>query len=286
MKSFRISSYSLVVTIVIILMNSCSKEIFKDEPSTSKTNESIINIINKDTLLKNVGKYHNNALSYLYSKKKQLRFSNSELKLNEIVDGISEYLNKELGISSDSLKTICNTIKEKQESTHSLKKSDNSIFLDPENFIRYMESEDRYSNEFIWEIYDILYIVAHSSDMMKIEQKIDSFKQKQFFLKNDIIAQYAFINTFESSNNFWNNNFEYSEKMHSRRLKGSTWVIINDGIGGIAGSIFGGIGSIVVGTVFSAWTNEQIKSPTPTTNPATPSNINPPTKSDPRTTIR
>lgn len=149
-----------------------------------------------------------------------------------------------------------------------------------------MENQDRYSLEFIWEIYDILNLVAHSSDALKIEQKIDSFRHKQFFLINDIIAQYVFINTFDHSEDFWNYNIVDSYRMASKRLKGSTWVIINDGIGGIAGSIFGGIGSIVVGTVFSAWTNEQIKSTQPTYNPATPPKINPPTHSDPRTNIR
>ncbi len=47
-------------------------------------------------------------------------------------------------------------------------------------------------------------------------------------------------------------------QLRSTNFKESNWVIINDGIGGILGSIFGPIGAIVVGTAFSVGTNEEI----------------------------
>jgi hypothetical protein len=42
-------------------------------------------------------------------------------------------------------------------------------------------------------------------------------------------------------------------------MKKSSWVIINDGIGGVLGTIFGPVGTVVVATAFSVGTNEEIK---------------------------
>ncbi|NMB63533.1 MAG: hypothetical protein GYA16_01550 [Spirochaetes bacterium] len=51
----------------------------------------------------------------------------------------------------------------------------------------------------------------------------------------------------------------YWETIYSSRLKlkCSTWVIINDGIGGVLGSAFGGVGGVILGTILSAGTNEE-----------------------------
>jgi len=57
-----------------------------------------------------------------------------------------------------------------------------------------------------------------------------------------------------ASDNFWH----HSYVTNTARLKPSTWVIIHDGIGGLAGSIFNGIGSVVCATAFSAYTNETL----------------------------
>jgi hypothetical protein len=57
-----------------------------------------------------------------------------------------------------------------------------------------------------------------------------------------------------ASDNFWH----HSYVTNTARLKPSTWVIIHDGIGGVVGTIFGGIGSVVCATAFSAYTNETL----------------------------
>lgn len=44
------------------------------------------------------------------------------------------------------------------------------------------------------------------------------------------------------------------------KIKPGTWVIVNDGIGGVLGILFRGVGSIIVGTAASAWTNEELDS--------------------------
>jgi len=54
------------------------------------------------------------------------------------------------------------------------------------------------------------------------------------------------------SANFWLT--KYSSRL---KLKCSTWVIINDGIGGVLGSAFGGVGGVILGTVLSAGTNKE-----------------------------
>ena len=67
---------------------------------------------------------------------------------------------------------------------------------------------------------------------------------------------FLYLNIFNGSYDFWQTMDDTQLKGTS--LKRSSWVIINDGIGGILGTVFGPIGAIVTATVFSVGTNEEI----------------------------
>jgi len=66
-----------------------------------------------------------------------------------------------------------------------------------------------------------------------------------------------FTSIFNSSFSYWTN--VDNTNLKSALINDSSWVIINDGIGGVIGSIFGPIGSIITATIWSVATNEEIK---------------------------
>ncbi len=81
--------------------------------------------------------------------------------------------------------------------------------------------------------------------------KLLSYVNGEFSNKNwegtDATYAEVFVDMVNNSNEYWED---------KDRLKCSTWTIINDGIGSLAGLPFGAAGSIVVGTTMSAGTNE------------------------------
>ena len=82
-----------------------------------------------------------------------------------------------------------------------------------------------------------------------------SFNEAEFNNPNDLIAKAAFISIFNSSFDYWGNS---DSNLKSVNISDDTWVLINDGIGGILGSAFGPIGSIILGTAFSIGTVEEL----------------------------
>ena len=73
---------------------------------------------------------------------------------------------------------------------------------------------------------------------------------------NDRRVARIFADVCSSSFHFWSPGSGGVEP--AKMPEDSTWVIINDGVGGVLGLVFGGFGSVAVGTVLSAWTNENL----------------------------
>jgi AAA+ ATPase superfamily predicted ATPase len=268
---------------IVSSLFACKKEERRIISQINNASIDAYNTINSDSLIMNVGKFHNEALTYFYKSENRFKSSSSSTNINDIVEVLSGYFIS-LGVDKDTLDRICNSVKVKQINSSSLNDlTEEQIAINPANFVTQLENQNKYSAEFLWEIYDILDLVAQGADPSIIDEKVKLFKNKQFLTKDDLVAQYIFVNIFNSSSDYWNNFSTNSSQQSTKALiKTSSWVIINDGIGGIVGSIFGGVGSIVVSTVFSVWTNEQIKNPAPST-PQNPTKIVPPSQPDPRT---
>ena len=209
-----------------------------------------------DRLLANAGELHNRMIGYYYSNK-TAEMAMGTVFLEELIDLSFEYL-ATLGYDAATTGGINAQLKLKFPGS-SLKSSDHQGFsTDPSTFIPQLEATGLYSRAFLDEIDAILQMAHQHKGRKAIRNYVNSeFRGTGFDSEQDLEAQQLFIDIFNGSYQYW-------ERSGNSNLKGalldkSSWVIINDGIGGILGSIFGPIGSIVTATVFSVGTNEEIK---------------------------
>jgi len=84
-----------------------------------------------------------------------------------------------------------------------------------------------------------------------------NFAYLVFENKHDQQGQMLFTNIFNASYEYWTK--EYNSNLKGLKLKDTSKVLINDGIGGLLGLVFGAPGSIITAAVFSVGTNEEIK---------------------------
>ena len=212
--------------------------------------------MDSDNILANAGKIHNDMISYYYANR-STENAPSELMLSELFDLSWEYLEKN-GYDAKEIQETKLLMGEKLNTSYLKSMTVDGYSIDTARFISQLEATSMYSQEFITEINKVLVLANMDDDRQKIKDYVNAaFMNIEFDDDQDRAAQSLFANVFNGSFDFWEMKDETSLK--STHLKRSSFVIINDGIGAVLGSIFGPIGSIVVGTAFSVATNEEIK---------------------------
>lgn len=202
-----------------------------------------------------VGKLHNELLANYYEKRVNVNGHLSD-KLSELNNLNWKYLDEQ-GYSEDQIQEARLKLPERINLGYLKKSANEGFYVDTSMFLEELGDLEIYSQEFVDEISFILGEVQIASEMNVIVDYVNTdFMEKYFTDEDDILARDVFVDIFNNSYIYWTD--FYSEKKSVTRLKRSSWVIINDGIGGILGSIFGPVGSVVTATAFSLATNEEI----------------------------
>jgi len=210
----------------------------------------------EEDILANAGDLHNRMISNYYSFRKE-PVTDPENMFSELVDLSSGYLIS-LGYDANSIGETRRCLEQNFGSSFLKSTSGGEYALDPSTFMSQLRATGLYSGDFLGQIDAILQLGFAREDRKKIRHHVNSsFSGLKFSSKTDRQAQQLFIKIFNGSYEFW-------EKYQRSNLKGaalkdSSWVIINDGIGGLLGLVFGPAGSIITATVFSVGTNEEIK---------------------------
>jgi len=248
-KNFVFSSILILFFVTgILFFVSCKKE----------NNETLV-VKDDKYALYNVGKLHNEALEYYY--KNRTKF-NSISSLNDILSEsislTSEYLVSQ-GFEKDKV-LKAKTMVENSLIYNTLKGSSELKFsMNPTSFIDQLNQQNQNSVEFIENVNQLLILVQKDENEETVKDYVNNvFAKVQYSSQSDIEAQEVFVNIFNNSYNFWVSS-PHTSSLKSVKMKGSSWVILNDGIGGILGSAFGPIGSIALATTFSIGTNETLK---------------------------
>lgn len=225
-------------------------------PACQKGPDPVTGTQEHDDLLANAGEVHNQMIAYYYANRTSTAPS-PEMMFSELMDLSFEYLASQ-GYGEASLTDARMQVEEKYGSSPLKGSGGQGFCIDPDTYEAQLNATGLFSGEFIDEISEILHLAKKNKERKEIRNHVNHvFAGIGFDRKEDREAQQLFINIFNGS-------YEYWEAVSQSTLKGiqlkpSSWVIINDGIGGILGSIFGPIGSIVTATVFSVGTNEEIK---------------------------
>ena len=228
----------------LIFMAACQKE-------TSPVAEQV----ETEDILANAGKLHNEMITYYYNNRFGWELS-SEEKFAELLDLSWEYLDHN-GYDSQFTNEIRLLLEEKISATTLKSVTGEGFSLDSEKLISQLSESGMYSKQFLKEIKKILNLAHKNDDRQMIKEYVNStFSKLEFNEDDDITGQKLFVNIFIASYDFWESMDE--SQLKSTYIHPSSWVLINDGIGGVLGSIFGPIGAIVVGTAFSVGTNEEI----------------------------
>lgn len=237
---------TFLTMICLFVLISCSKEDQnRTEPDTKFAME-------------NAGLLHNYALNYYYSQYEVLQENSVEkMNLTNVLDICADFL---IGYGFESIPVLESKNKIMTNLDESMKKNSESSFFTeiPGNFQEMTESTATFSQDFISQIMIIIEFATKNKEIHQIKEYVNSeFSKLAFDKSEDIVAQKIFTDIFNSSYEYWLENPTSSAKK-STKIKNSSWVIINDGIGGIIGSAFGPLGSIMLGTAFSIGTNEEL----------------------------
>ena len=212
--------------------------------------------VDGDEMMANAGKIHNEMITYYYTNRGATP-SNGKNPAAEMLDLSWEYLlhnGYESSFTPDTRRAI-----EGHIMSQGLKTTGGTGFaLDTASFISQLSETGLYSKRFLKEMKKVMALAHVKDDPSEISEYVNSsFKNSRFRSEPDISGQQLYINIFNASYDFWESWEASSTKGAS--LKRSSWVIINDGIGGLLGMVFGPVGSIVTATVFSVGTNEEIQ---------------------------
>jgi len=226
-----------IIICLIFIFSACTK---KEEKNTSINPNSI-----------NVGELHNKSLDYLYKEKRISTFSGTKsLTTKTYCDYIGEYLILS-GLDEDDVNKGVNESKEFFNEIEDTGRGLNldGFMSDYDNIRWFLKQNCNASYEFTTELNKVF----NMSDSLKADELLlyvnSNFKNKNWQAEDKELAD-VFADVFNNSYNYWS--------INNNRLEDDTWVIINDGIGGVLGLAFGGIGSVIVGTTFSAYTNEEL----------------------------
>lgn len=225
-------------------------------PACQQGGDSLPGQPDYEDILSNAGEIHNQLIANYYTNRTGPSPS-YEMMFNELMELSFQYLTAE-GYQEASLRQARMQV-EQQYGPSSLKGAGGRGFsTDPSTFIGQLTATGLFSRDFLKEIDEILKFATERDDRIEVKKYVnEEFSAIRFDRKKDRDAQQLFIDIFNGSYEYWSSGNQGSLK--GTQMKPSSWVIINDGIGGILGMVFGPVGSIVTATVFSVGTNEEIK---------------------------
>ncbi len=250
MNVLKKSLWGLALFAMIFIV-ACQQEM-TSVPDQIKSDDFVTN----DEILSNAGKIHNEMISYYYTHRLE-EDGSTEDKISELLDLSWEYLDKN-GYASKTTSETRLLIEERIKLSSLKSATVDEYSGDKTSFISQLSETSMYSHHFLEEINKILTLAHNQNDRQIIRDYVNStFRNIRFMDNDDNVGQQLYLNIFNGSYEFWE--FMDESQLKSTHLKRSSWVIINDGIGGIIGFIFGPVGSIVTATAFSVATNEEIK---------------------------
>ncbi len=209
-----------------------------------------------DEMMANAGKIHNEMITYFYANR-EVTPSKGSILTAEVLDLSWEYLLHN-GYESSFTPGTRNAVEDHLKSPGLKTTGRTGFTLDTASFISQLSETGLYSKHFLKEMKKVMALAHLKDDRSEIREYVNSnFKNSRFRSESDITGQHLYINIFNASYDFWEA-WETSS-LKGANLKRSSWVIINDGIGGLLGMVFGPVGSIVTATVFSVGTNEEIQ---------------------------
>lgn len=241
----KIRSYKSILLALsfILLTTACSKEELEQTPD----------------IISSAGIIHNQLLENYYQNR-----SNTSPHMNEMISELislsSEFLLIE-GYDKQELMRTESLLKKEFGPPHLKSVMDDDYCMDIEGLSDQLGEIDQYSDRFIEEVKQVLVLVEEVDIEVVFDYINSDFAHLEFHVQTDCDGQMLFLNIFNASYEYWSdeNNLNLKSVQEGKELKPSSWVLINDGIGGILGSVFGPIGSIVVATAFSVGTNEEIR---------------------------
>jgi hypothetical protein len=211
--------------------------------------------VEDEDILTKAGELHNQMAAYYYAHRKNQETTPVGM-FEEMLDLSSTYMIS-VGYNSTSIEQVRRAIQANFSPGLVKSTSEEKFSLDPGTFIPQLRATGLYSESFLEAIDEILNLGENQAGRQAIRRYVNTvFNGIRFAHQKDREAQQLFVKIFNSSYQFW-------ESYDSSYLKGtllreSSWVIINDGIGGLLGLVFGPAGSIITGTIFSLGTNEEI----------------------------
>lgn len=202
------------------------------------------------------GRIHNEMIAYYY-KHRRLKQASTEEKICELLDLSVEYLDRQ-GYDPDETSATRQQVAGKFHFSPKKSAPGEGFIIHENHFLEQLGQMGTCSDRFLMEISKVLELGRRDESRQAIRDYVNStFMGVPFSDPGDVAAQRLFGDILNGSYEFWED-FENGQ-MKGTALKKSSWVIINDGIGGVLGSVFGPLGSVVVATAFSVATNEEIK---------------------------
>lgn len=203
----------------------------------------------------NAGALHNELLDHYYHNRPNATPGTEEL-ISDVVTLSSEYLRSN-GYDRRSVSEAASLLQNEYCPTHLKSVMNQDYSIDVDKLAEEITGIELYSNQFVEDVSEIIAMVADEEDIREVSTFVNSaFASVEYALENDSDGQSLFVNIFNSSYAYWTDGG--SSDLKRMKLDDRSKVIINDGIGGILGLVFGPAGSIITATVFSVATNEEI----------------------------
>ncbi len=243
---------SLTVAAFVLFSWGCQKDAPFEQGGSEDSKSSFNEMTNPEKHAQLVGELHNGALDYIRNETDvsiSQRFFKNPRELEDFTNAVEDYMEQDprVDIDPDLLEEAGSWAKEKtmnfaQPIMNGTRSPDMDALAK-----KLEENQEKMgvTDEFLDEV---LYVTSlgDTSASELLDYMNGPFANRDWQGED---AKYAkvFQEVVNNSASYWED---------KNRLKCSTWVIINDGIGGLAGLPFGGAGSIVAGTAMSAGTNE------------------------------
>lgn len=210
----------------------------------------------KSDFIANAGAIHNQLLDHYYQNRLNSTAGTEEL-ISDVVTLSSEYLLAN-GYDRGSVQEAESLLRKEYGSSHLKSVMNADYSIDPEKLAEQFAEMELYSDQFIEDVSKIITMVTELADIRTVNTFINSnFANIEYDNVMDREGQTLFVSVFNSSYAYWTG--EGNSNLKHLKLDDNTKVIINDGIGGILGLIFGPAGSIITATAFSVATNEELK---------------------------
>ncbi len=236
----RIYLFTVIAFPMMLLFSSCTNE---DKAGNTE-------------FIANAGIIHNQLLDHYYGNRTNVHPDAGEMISEVIRLSSGEMIN--MGYDEEIVLSAEKVLEARYAPSHlkSVMSSDYSIDL--ESLSQQLEQTGLYSDLFIEEVEKVLEMVAENVKIPTISDYVNTnFAYLVFQNKHDQQGQMLFTNVFNASYAYWTE--DRNSNLKTLKLSDRSKVIINDGIGGLLGLVFGPAGSVITATVFSVGTNEEIK---------------------------